>query len=265
MISLYNFNFIKKIKKNDLNYYLEITLPNNFNNIYYKIYGSCGFNQHGKYTSYKTINTDNILLISIDKIQTIFINILTNDKNVEYYDFINMDSFISLDENKKNIKMDIKRKYDGINRRSSPESNKVIGDSRLPHLVETDEKILAFLENVINMEGDGVKGNNQINKTNRIRKSVSQPFTEDEFSRCRSGLRKSECNNEFGKSPNKSLFNNKQIQESGEDSDVGFHIDCEEIHKNTLEDSSDEDSSDEDSDEEDSSDEDDKKDDEDSD
>lgn len=99
-----NYNFEKNIKKNGNNYFLEIILPNNFNNFIYKIYGDNGFIQHGKYTSYKNIKTINLITIIIDKLQNIFLSFIVKNKK-EYFDFINMKNcYIN-----KNIKMDIKR------------------------------------------------------------------------------------------------------------------------------------------------------------
>lgn len=102
MISHYNFS--KSIKENNNIYFLELVIPHSFSNFSYKIYGDDGFVQNGKYTFYKNVNIDNIIVISINKIQQLFLNIkLLN--NIEYFDFINMSSMLI----NKNIKINIKK------------------------------------------------------------------------------------------------------------------------------------------------------------
>jgi hypothetical protein len=121
-----NYNFNKKIKKIDSIYYLEIIIPNIINNFYYKIYGSNGFFQNGKFTSYKNINTDNILVFSFNEIQTIFISIKINNKT-EYFDFYDMLKKSFNNNFTKNIKIDIKRKID--NNANIDENISVLNDS----------------------------------------------------------------------------------------------------------------------------------------
>ena len=98
------YNFSKSIKENNNIYFLELVIPHSFNNFSYKIYGDDGFVQNGKYTFYKNINIDNIIVISINKIQQLFLNIKLVD-NIEYFDFINMSSMLI----NKNIKINIKK------------------------------------------------------------------------------------------------------------------------------------------------------------
>ena len=52
---IYNYIFNKKITKSENGYYLELTIPYNYNNFFYKIYGSDGFYNYGRYSSF--INT----------------------------------------------------------------------------------------------------------------------------------------------------------------------------------------------------------------
>lgn len=75
----------------------------------YKLYGSNGFFQNGKFTSYKNIHTDNILVFLVDKIQIIFINLIINNK-IEYFDFLDMIKKTIKCTFTKNIKINIKRK-----------------------------------------------------------------------------------------------------------------------------------------------------------
>ena len=103
-----NYTFNKKIKKNGAHFQLEIVLPNNFNNIEYKIYGEEAFVHYGIYTSVKNIVLDNVLIIIINKLQNLFINIKSVNEETEYFDFLNI--YNNIDHLKKNIKMDIKRK-----------------------------------------------------------------------------------------------------------------------------------------------------------
>ena len=109
-----NYNFKKKIKQIDSVYNLEINIPNILNNFYYRLYGSEGFYQNGKFSSYKNINTNNVLVFCIDKIQIIYINIKVNNK-IEYFDFFDM---LKNSNNifTKNIKIDIKRKNNDTNK-----------------------------------------------------------------------------------------------------------------------------------------------------
>jgi len=85
-----NYTFNKKIKKNGTNFQIELILPNNFNNIEYKIYGEEGFVHYGIYTSIKNISLDNVLIIIINKLQNLFINIKSVNENNEYFDFFNI-------------------------------------------------------------------------------------------------------------------------------------------------------------------------------
>ena len=115
-----NYTFNKKIKKNGANFQLELTLPNNFNNIEYKIYGEEGFVHYGIYTSIKNILLDNVLIIIINKLQNLFINILINE-TIEYFDFYNM---------YKNINIDIKKviKNNDICLYSEEEKNNILSE-----------------------------------------------------------------------------------------------------------------------------------------
>jgi hypothetical protein len=100
-------NLKKNLKKNEDIYHLEIIIPYLLNNINYKIYGSEGFIHYGRISSYTYLNHDNILVIPIDKIQTICISIkiISNKKNIEYFDIFNMNNLLI-----KNIKINITRK-----------------------------------------------------------------------------------------------------------------------------------------------------------
>ena len=122
MISKYNFE--KKIKKINNIFNLEIVIPNILNNFNYKIYGSNGFFQNGKFTSYKNIHTDNILVFLVDKIQIIFINIIINNK-IEYFDFLDMFKKTINSNYTKNIKINIKRKS---NEKKNTEESLIISD-----------------------------------------------------------------------------------------------------------------------------------------
>lgn len=122
MISKYNFE--KKIKKINNIFNLEIVIPNILNNFNYKIYGSNGFFQNGKFTSYKNIHTDNILVFLVDKIQIIFINIIINNK-IEYFDFLDMFKKTINSNFTKNIKINIKRKS---NEKKNTEESLIISD-----------------------------------------------------------------------------------------------------------------------------------------
>jgi Ran GTPase-activating protein (RanGAP) involved in mRNA processing and transport len=109
-----NYNFDKKIIKDGNNYILEITIPSIYNNFFYKIYGSDGFYNYGKYSSFTNLVFNHKLTINIDKIQNIFINIVLKKNNNEYYDFVNMNEITEKDY-EKNIKMNIKKKYNDNN------------------------------------------------------------------------------------------------------------------------------------------------------
>jgi len=102
---IYNYTFEKNIIKTGDSYSLEIKIPSAHNIFFYKIYGSNGFYNYGKYSSFSNKVFDHKIVISIDKIQNIFINIILKNK-CEYYDFINFE---------KNIKLNIKKKYNNIN------------------------------------------------------------------------------------------------------------------------------------------------------
>ncbi len=138
-----NYTFNKKIKKTGDYFQLEIILPNNFNNIEYKIYGDEGFVHYGLYKSIKNVSLDNILIIIINKIQNLFINIKTINDDIEYFDFLN--NYDNNDTLKKNIKMDIKRKVNII-----------------------DDQTNTYLDNIINDEKDVLEKD-----TNNSKKSIS--------------------------------------------------------------------------------------------
>ena len=110
-----NYNFEKKIYKNGTNYCLELELPNNFNNFFYKIYGNDGFYTYGKYSCYKNNDSNNSLLLNINTLQILCISIILNKKNTEYYDFINMSDFIKNVDDIKNIKLKIERNITPFN------------------------------------------------------------------------------------------------------------------------------------------------------
>ena len=122
-----NYNFKKKIKQIDSLYNLEINIPNILNNFYYRLYGSEGFYQNGKFSSYKNINTHNVLVFCIDKIQIIYINIKVNNK-IEYFDFFDM---LKNSNNNftKNIKIDIKRTNNDTNKEDNDDKDIDIEDS----------------------------------------------------------------------------------------------------------------------------------------
>ena len=121
-----NYTFKKNITKRDLNYFLELNIPSIFNNFLYKICGNKGFYNYGKYSSNNSINSNNNLLIEIDKVQILVISITFKGK--EYFDFLNMhdaqydtqddthddpldDDPLDDDSYKKNIKINIERKH----------------------------------------------------------------------------------------------------------------------------------------------------------
>jgi hypothetical protein len=104
-----NYNFEKRLYKNGINYCLELDLPNNFNNFFYKIYGNDGFYTYGKYSCYKNNNSNNTLLVNINNLQILFVSIILNKKNTEYYDFIDMTLLIKNIDEIKNIKLKIER------------------------------------------------------------------------------------------------------------------------------------------------------------
>ena len=102
-----NYSFKKNLKIEDKKYKLEIVVPHILNKFCYKICGSDGFYQMGKFTSIKNTNSDNILMITIKNIQIIFISIKTFNNKTEYFDFIDLSKYIS-----KNIKIKIDRRID---------------------------------------------------------------------------------------------------------------------------------------------------------
>lgn len=143
-----NYTFNKKIKKNGANFQLELTLPNNFNNIEYKIYGEEGFVHYGKYTSVKNILLDNVLIIIINKLQNLFINIKSVNEETEYFDFLNI--YNNVDHLKKNIKMDIKRKISGLDDQTNIFLDNIISDKN---------ENLNNKKNLLNNEDDVIKKN----------------------------------------------------------------------------------------------------------
>ena len=145
-----NYTFNKKIKKNGINFQLEVILPNNFNNIEYKIYGEEGFVHYGIYTSIKNISLDNVLIIIINKLQNLFINIKSVNEDTEYFDFLNI--YNNVDHLKKNIKMDIKRKISGL-----------------------DDQTNIFLDNIISDKNENLNSEKDLlnNEDDIIKKNVS--------------------------------------------------------------------------------------------
>ena len=135
-----NYNFNKKIKKNGTNFQLEIVLPNNFNNIEYKIYGEEGFVHYGIYTSVKNISLDNILIIIINKLQNLFINIKSVNEETEYFDFLNI--YNNVDNLKKNIKIDIKRKISGMDDQTNIFLDNIISDKNEKDILNNEDDIL---------------------------------------------------------------------------------------------------------------------------
>ena len=108
-------NLKKNLKKIKDIYYIELEIPNLLNDINYKIYGSNGFIHYGILNSYSSLNYNNIIVIPIDKIQNICITIKLNSdkKNIEYFDFFDMNNLLNISN--KNIKIDvtrIKKNYD---------------------------------------------------------------------------------------------------------------------------------------------------------
>ena len=103
-----NYNFEKRIYKNGINYSLEISLPYKFNNFLYKVYGNEGFYNYGKFILYKNNEANNTLVININKVQYLFISLITK-KNKEYYDFIDMNNMVNNIDSLKNIKLKIER------------------------------------------------------------------------------------------------------------------------------------------------------------
>ena len=109
-----NYNFEKRIYKNGINYCIEISLPNDFNSFFYKIYGNEGFYNYGKYSSYKNNDVNNTLLININKVQLLFISLIESKKNKEYYDFVDMNNHLENPDLLKNIKIKIERQEDNF-------------------------------------------------------------------------------------------------------------------------------------------------------
>jgi hypothetical protein len=145
-----NYTFNKKIKKNGPNFQLELILPNNFNNIEYKIYGEEGFVHYGIYTSVKNIVLDNVLIIIINKLQNLFINIKSVNEETEYFDFLNI--YNNVDNLKKNIKIDIKRKISGL-----------------------DDQTNIFLDNIISDKNENLNNKKDLlnNEDDIIKKNIS--------------------------------------------------------------------------------------------
>ena len=104
-----NYNFEKRIYKNGITYCLEISLPNNFNNFFYKVYGNDGFYNYGKFSSYKNNETNNTLVINVNKVQYLFVSFILTKKNKEYYDFIDMNNMVNNVDLFKNIKLKVER------------------------------------------------------------------------------------------------------------------------------------------------------------
>jgi hypothetical protein len=102
-------NLKKNLKKIKDIYYIQIELPNLLNDINYKIYGSNGFINYGILNSYNSLNFNNILIIPIDEIQNICISIKLNSdkKNIEYFDFFDMNTLLNISN--KNIKINVTR------------------------------------------------------------------------------------------------------------------------------------------------------------
>ena len=107
---IFKYDFKKIIKKSGKYYNIEIFIPYNMNDFQYEIYGDYGYLNNGSYSSFKNINIDNILVICVDKPQTLFLNIIIKNNN-KYFDFINMFNFME-DTCTKNIKININRKSD---------------------------------------------------------------------------------------------------------------------------------------------------------
>ena len=143
-----NYTFNKKIKKNGANFQLELILPNNFNNIEYKIYGEEGFIHYGIYTSVKNISLDNVLIIIINKLQNLFINIKSVNEETEYFDFLNI--YNNVEHLKKNIKMDIKRKISELDDQTNMFLDNIISDKN---------ENLNNKKNLLNNEDDIIKKN----------------------------------------------------------------------------------------------------------
>ena len=143
-----NYTFNKKIKKNGANFQLELILPNNFNNIEYKIYGEEGFVHYGIYTSVKNISLDNVLIIIINKLQNLFINIKSVNEETEYFDFLNI--YNNVEHLKKNIKMDIKRKISELDDQTNMFLDNIISDKN---------ENLYNKKNLLNNEDDIIKKN----------------------------------------------------------------------------------------------------------
>ena len=101
---IYYYDFTKNVKENNNIYIIELVIPHSFDNFVYKVYGDDGFVQNGRFTFYKNISVDNIVVISVNKIQNLFFNIKLKN-NIEYFDFINMSNMLI----NKNIKLNIKK------------------------------------------------------------------------------------------------------------------------------------------------------------
>lgn len=132
-----NYNFEKRIYKNGMNYCLEISLPNNFNNFFYKVYGNNGFYNYGKYSSFKNTDSNNTLLININKIQYLFISLIITKKNIEYYDFVDMNDIVNNIDSLRNIKMKIERDET----KTSSINFKIIDDNQEELDEDSDEEV----------------------------------------------------------------------------------------------------------------------------
>jgi hypothetical protein len=106
-MNISNFNFEKNIfRKSNNIYQLEIILSSFFNNIEYKIYGEKECITYGNI--YLNENkTKNMIILNLDSLENIFI--IVKKDNSEYFQYVNLIQLFN-ENNKKNIKMDIKRR-----------------------------------------------------------------------------------------------------------------------------------------------------------
>jgi len=106
-MNISNFNFEKNIfRKTNNSYQLEIILSSVFSNIEYKIYGEKEFITGGKI--YLNENkTKNMIILNLNSLENIFI--VVKKDNSEYFEYVNLIEVFN-ESNKKNIKMDIKRR-----------------------------------------------------------------------------------------------------------------------------------------------------------
>ena len=110
-MNISNFNFEKNIFKTNNTYQLEIIFTQLFHDIEYKIYGEKECITYGK-VYFNDTKIKKMIILNIDVLENIFISIKKD--NHEYFEHVNLQKIyeeLNVEENnKKNIKIDIKRK-----------------------------------------------------------------------------------------------------------------------------------------------------------